>query len=319
MYKKSKDHLLNLLRQAMTKDSFVQNSAYMFFSSGSAILIQMAFFPILSRIYSPEAYGLFGVINFYTSAVGSSASLSLNQALVLPRERSEFLSLLRLNFLVTFAIVAFVTLLTLACGHTLMVWANTEQMGNWVYLVGPIGLVIAVNRIMVEWTVREKAFRKVTVWSTANSLFNKLFNVGYGKFIDAGATGLVITNVLLYAGQVAACGAFVIRDTWAALRATVPWHEVVSTARKYKNFPRYMFWANTINLVSANIPSVALPALGFALNYVGYFNFALLLLDLPIRMMGSGISSVFLPKAVEMKEERAHELAPATWKLFRMM
>lgn len=319
MYKKSKDHLLNVFRQMMTKDSFVQNSAYMFFSSGSAILIQFAFFPILSRIYSPEAYGLFGVLNFYTSALGSSATLSLNQALVLPKEQKQFVALLRLNILVTILVCGFVTLVTLVAGPSLMKIAHTESIGGWVYLIGPIGLVIALDRIVVEWAVREKVFKKITTWSTINAIGNKLFNLGYGTLVNASAAGLVITNVLLYGLHMVSYCAFVVPGFRKVLSIPVTRDEIKESAREYRNFPKFMFWGNFINLISANVPSIMLPVVGFGLNHVGYFNYSLLLLDLPIRMLGAGVSSVFLPKANEMFRERSHELAPATWKLFRMM
>jgi O-antigen/teichoic acid export membrane protein len=86
------------VRQGLqTKGSFVQNSAWMFSSSGLSIAIQFLFFPILARIYSPEEYGLFGVFNFYTTALGTAVTLGYSQAFVLPQSERSFAALLRLT------------------------------------------------------------------------------------------------------------------------------------------------------------------------------------------------------------------------------
>ncbi|MDZ4824657.1 MAG: lipopolysaccharide biosynthesis protein [Flavobacteriales bacterium] len=308
------------MRSLKMRGSFVQNSAYMFSGSGLAILIQFIFFPILTRIYDdPDVYGLFGVFNFYAVTVGGLATAGYSFAFSLPREEAKFTALLKLTVYITCAVCLFFFLLSIVAGNTIMRWMNTEVLGWWIYLIGPVGFLVAFDRILMDWSVRQKTFGQSTVWSTVNSVFNKSFNLCYGKFISPTTDGLLITFVLNYTVQPVLYLAFVVRNSITTLRTKVSLSALKQTAKEYKEFPLYIFWGNNLNLISANIPSVLLPATGFGLGAVGYYNFAVLVLELPIRLLGSGVSSVFMAKAIEMKDERPEELKHATWRVFKNM
>lgn len=320
MMKKLADSYSEISRALRTRGSFVQNSAYMFSGSGLAILIQFIFFPILTRIYDdPAVYGLFGVFNFYATTIGCIAPMGYTLAFALPREEEKFNALLRLSLFTSIAICLFVFLLTIVAGNTMMGWLNSSSLGWWVYLIGPAAFLVAFDKILSDWSVRQKTFRESTIWSTVNSVFNKSFNFAYGKFISPTAEGLLITYLLNFTLQPLLYLLFVVKRGWASLTSRISIHELKKTASEYREFPIFIFWGNTLSLVSANLPSVLLPAMGFGLGAVGFYNFAVLILELPIRLLGSGVSSVFMTKAIEMKDTRPYELKTVTWRVFKNM
>ncbi len=308
---------VEIRRTLRLEGSFVQNSAWMFTSSGLSILIQFLFFPILSRIYSPEAYGLFGVFNFYTTTLGNAMTFGYNQAFVLPDSRREFTLLLHLTLRISGTVALIVAIIAALAGHTLLDYVEQDNLGWWIHLIAPVALLMAWDRITSDWAIRNREFKRQTAVSTGVTLFSKAFNVGYGLLISASSAGLIWTTGLQHALRAWGYLKWVIVDTRDRLREKVSWRELRSIAKKYKEFPLFIYWGNVLNIFSGALPAAMLPMLGFGLDSVGFFSYSVIVLDLPMRMLGSGIASVFQQKSAELHRERPEELRRHTLRLFR--
>lgn len=306
-------------RSLFLEGSFVQNSAWMFTSSGLSILIQFLFFPILSRIYGPEAYGLFGVFNFYTTTLGNAMTLGYNQAFVLPGNDRDFSSLLHLTIRSSLWIAVIVAGFVALSGSRIMGQSEHQELGIWIHFIAPVSLLMAWDRISADWAIRDKEFRRQTTVSTVVTLSTKLFNVGYGLLVSVSAAGLIWTTLLQHGLRTAGYLKFVIRQAGHALRSFPGLKEIRRVARLYKEFPLYIYWGNVLNTFSGALPAALLPVLGYGLDAVGYFAYSVILLDLPIRLLGSGVASVFQQKSAELVRERPEELRTNSLRLFRTL
>ncbi len=315
--KRTRDSLNEIRTSLRLSGSFVQNSAWMFASSGISIIIQFIFFTILARIYSPVVYGIFGVFNVYVSTLGNAATLGYNQAFVLPKSDREFSALLRLTLwiVISFSVVVFV--ISLVAGKAITAYFDHEEIGDWVYWIAPTMMLLAFDRITADWAIRKKEFKKQTIWSTTTTLVVKSFNVCYGLCVSATTAGLVYTTILQHLLRVIFYAWLIIDDFGHKMKDRFTKLELMGVARTYKEYPLYVYWGNVINIFSNNLPAALLPTLGFGMQYVGFFTYSLIVLDLPIRMLGSGVSSVFQQKATELAEHRKSELPELTWKLFK--
>lgn len=66
--------------------------------NGSAQLIQFAFLPLSAFLYSPEQFGVFGVIQAYSTALTIFISLQLYVAIPFEKEKADLSDLIKLNF-----------------------------------------------------------------------------------------------------------------------------------------------------------------------------------------------------------------------------
>jgi O-antigen/teichoic acid export membrane protein len=311
--------IIEIWRSLLVRNSFVQNSAWMFASSGISILIQFVFFYILSRIYSPEVYGLFAIFNFYIGIVGNAVSLGYNQAFVLPKKDLEFSALLRLTIWVTLFTSSIFFVIALLFGKSIMHLFGHDALGNWVYWIAPVSLVMGLDRITTDWAIRNKEFRGQTLWSTTTTLGAKIFNTLYGMKISPTAAGLVFTTGLQYLSRMIAFCLFILKDFKVQFAKRFSWDELKSVARSYKEFPLYIYWGNLINILSNNLPAALLTPLGYSLGEVGYYSYSLIVLDLPIRLLGAGVSSVYMQKAADLAHNRMEDLVKQTWRLYKNM
>jgi O-antigen/teichoic acid export membrane protein len=264
-------------------------------------------------------YGIFTVFNSILSLVGASASLSYHQALVLPKTEAEFHALLRVTLRTTFFITVILQLLFLMLSDSVVRWTDTRELGFWIHFIPSLGLLLAFDQIIQRWSVRQRAFRASSATGVAVMLLPKLFNVGYGKWVHAGPEGLVMTSALQFLLRIVLFPWLVLKGVKEALFARVSRDERKGARKEYSDYGRYVFWGNMLNLGSAYLVPLMLPFFAISAQNIGYYSYALVVLDLPIRLLGAGIAPVFLQRGVELRESNPKELGEKTWDLFRTL
>ncbi len=300
-----------------TNDTFVQNSAYLLSASALGSLIQFAFFPILSRIYTPEAYGVFGLFSAFAGTLALIAGANLSRAFVLPQKEEDFRALLHISMRLTFWFSLIILLLSFVVAKPILQAFNAESMGAWVYLCGPAVFLIALDRILIDWSVRQRAFKQFAVYTVPTALGTKIFNVSYGWLISNNSSGLIITYFLNYLIRCFLYLKYIISGPSEALKYRPSKEERRRVFRDYKDFSYYLLPGNFLNNFSGQIPIFFLPVLGMSITHIGIYTFSLLLLDLPVRILNSAIGPVLLQKSAEKNREGLDKLAEVCWRLFR--
>ena len=310
-----KQHIQKGLRTLFTKNSFVQNVLFLSTSSVWNMVIQFIFFPILSRIYLPEIYGSFSTFNAMVVIVGQSLALGFHRALILPKRDSEFAHLIRIsvkNIGIVGGIVGFVWLF---CADVIVHFFKMPNLGLWIYALAPLAMLFALDQVMVQWGIRKKAFKQSTAVEIPLNLGGKLFNVGYGTLVFPGVSGLILTTVLLYIGRILLFLKFVVKKPRDTIFRPITRSQRKRTFRKYDEYPRYILSSQVLLIVSSYLPVLIIPLI-FSSTEVGLFSYALLVLDLPVRLLGSGISTVYFQKGSSMWPENKKDLQKQTKKLF---
>lgn len=309
----------NIFKGLFTRGSFIQNTAFMSSASLWGIAIQFLFFPILSRIYTPESYGVFTVFNTFVALLGASASLSYQKALVLPKTDTEFAALLRVTTRTTLVVCLIAQGLFLVFGGYIIEVMDIQVVGSWIYLVPLFAFLLAMDQVVQSWTVRAQAFRKASIVGIPVTLVPKLFNVGYGKFVNNGPEGLIITAALMYLLRLLLFPFFIVKSFFSTLQIKVSKADRAQARKAYHDYPRYVFWGNLLNIGSGYIVPLTLPLFFVDASEIGLFSYAMVLIDLPIRILGSGIAPVFLKRGVEMYATDPQAFAQKTWHLYKVL
>lgn len=158
------------------------------------------------------------------------------------------------------------------------------------------------------------------MWTSVTAtVVSRGYNLGHGLLIAPDALGLVLTTMLQHLLRIVLYIRFVVphvhRINWLSWNLS----GMIQMAKTYKRYPTYVHWANVLVIFSASLPAAVLPLFGYPLTDIGYYVHALVLLDIPIRLMGAGIASVFTQKAAEIMRDRPHELWQHSYALFKNM
>lgn len=265
--------------------------------TGTALaqVIGYALTPIISRLFSPTDFGVFGSFNAVSSVIAAGATLEYGQAIMLPKEKKDAINLLIFAFLCTLAISFLCLIFCLALPATVNNLMKTK--GAWALALLVLATLVAgVNQLFQAWAVRVKAFRQTSTSQVIRSVSSNGVRIPLGYF-KAGAPGLIISTIL---GNILASINLVrvLIPDLSALRSSVRWAKMKQLAKEYRDFPTYSASQNVVNALSSGLPVLLLTRF-YGISVAGAYAFGISVLQLPMSFILTALRQVLFQKACE--------------------
>lgn len=275
--------------------------------SGSAVAQAIGFLlaPVISRLFSPADFGVFGAFGAVTGVIAAFVTLDYSQAIMLPKRREDAGQVFILSCLVTLA-VSF--LCVVACLIVPGWFMGLLQTPN-VWMLGLLVLAVlagGLNASFQAWCVRVKAFKQTSASQIVRGMSSNGLQVGFG-FLKAGAPGLIVSSVL--ADILASLNLLrVLRADLRGFIAAARWERLKSLAREYRDFPAYSATQNVLNALSNGLPVLLLTHY-YGIAVAGAYAFGIRLLNAPMSLVLAALRQVLFQKAGETQHQE-RPLAP---------
>ena len=278
---------MNIL--TLIKSAGVRNFAKLLSANVVAQVIGLIVYPVLTRIYSPEDFGL---LNLFLSISGVLVILSTAEyynAIVLPKKDKEGVEVFYLCVCILLFVVGFTTLSVLFSDEIARLF-NTPALANYYWLMPILVLVLGGWNILNYWYVRCARYSSISRYQLSQSTFSAVTKIGFGHFgilqggmiysiVIAPTIALIISLLTSFRQKVMSC--------W-----TRPsWNDIKFVANRYHKFPLYSLPRSFVNMVAGQLPVLLLTPL-FGAQYVGWWSMALLLGFMPISMITKSIYQV---------------------------
>ena len=275
----------------------------------AAQVVVFAARPVLSRLYTPEAFGVLGEFVALSALVGLLATLRYEDAIVLPEREDRARSLLALCVGVSL-VVCGVAVLAVSPRERIAAFFESPPLAPLLPLVPLVALLYAWGNASQAWLARGHRFRLISVAIGLQSLSTVAVQL---LAPETGAAGLVF-------GSVAGAIAFALVLMGSALRERVfvgvaP-GALAEVARRYVRFPRLGLPATALGQVGSRLPPLALGAL-FGPAVVGQFGLAAASVLVPLAFLGDAIGQVFAVHGAEA--QRSASLAPLAERTLRRL
>ncbi len=296
-----------MLRGLRIKGSFVQNYAVVLSGTGLNIAIQILVAPILTRIYGPEAYGIFSIFSALCTNLALLATLRLPQAILLPKEEEDFSALMRLSLGSSIIVSVLIFFVLYFFGNAILVFFKADGLVPFYYLIPVMVFLISINQVLGQWQYRLNAFKRSVTIDTGTLIGVRIFNLVFGWVSNGFSIGLVAGDIL---GKIAGCilsWQFIVRKQIRLLFEKIPTERLRKTFFEYRQYPIYNLPGVWIAMVSDQLP-VFFFSHAFGLKVIGLLALATSMLDLPKRLLAYSVTSVFYKRAVELKQRSGEEL-----------
>jgi O-antigen/teichoic acid export membrane protein len=268
--------------------------AVMVLASGAVVAhgITAVSMPLLSRLYSPEHFGLLAVFAGCLAVLSVAACLRYELAIALPESDEQAQELVVLSLACCVGTSLLLALVVALAPDWFVARLGQPALAPYLWLF-PLGLLAAgAFATMQAWSVRRKAFGLLARSRVAQSA------CGAGTQLAVGATtghpvGLLLGNVLN-----AGVGSLVMgRAAWSAWRAT-PLQRLWPQAKAYRRFPLYSTAEALANSAAIQLP-VILIAAQVAPAEAGQLSMAMFAAQAPLSLIGTAISQAYLSRAPE--------------------
>jgi O-antigen/teichoic acid export membrane protein len=272
------------------------------FGTGLGQVLSFGFAPVLSRLYSPAEFGLFGSFFSIVGILSSVVTLRYSEAIMLP-ESDEAATRL---FLVSCVAAGLSTLVfTLVCVGFAGSWVrllHEPKLRAWIWLVPFAALAMALNEVLVTWYSRAKRFK----WTAAAQVIRACI-AGSTQTVAGlaclGPGGLIAGNI---GGELAAAvGLWAVVGQGSRRLFRQQWDppRLASTAREFKDFPLFTAPQYLANAFSQGVPVLILVSqYGAAVG--GWYAFAARVIQAPMNLILISLRQVLFQKLSVVHNER---------------
>jgi O-antigen/teichoic acid export membrane protein len=301
MIRQLRSRLSGLAQRPFVRGALVMISGAAF---SQAIIVLAS--PILTRLYTEDAMGLFGVFVSLFTLLLAVNSLRYEYAIPLAendRNAAEIIVLVVLILLITTVIFGAAFGLI---GQTISALMRAPELAAYLPILLFSLLGAGVQQAFTYWAIRKQYFDQIAANKFRQSASLVLTQVGLGV-LGLGPVGLLIGHAV---GQVVSgvgMAQRVLAQDGAVFRQ-VQAENLRQMARRYRRFPLITSWSGFINTAGLQFPTLLMAAV-YGVDIVGWFTMAQRVTALPMSLLGNTISQVFMSKAsATAREDAAHLL-----------
>lgn len=281
-----------MLTKLKPESEFSRNVLIVFSGTLVAQIVPFIASPILTRIYSPDIFGVFALIISIVSIFSMIASGRYEMAIVIA-EKHELNKILKICFSLIIFFVGILLFSMFFITETTLKQIHLSQLYELTYLIPIIVLLMAIFQIYYNVLVKNKMFRVLSnnkillAFSTVvlQIVLGYVFSSNYG-LIFGYLFGFVFSLFFLFSMKV------------INFEDILQTKEILNIAKKYSNFPKYSLPSDFLNVVSNQLPVLLIGSM-FSITSLGYYALVNRLLSAPVSLLSSSILDVFKQKATE--------------------
>tara|TARA_R100000935_G_C2838215_1_gene169412 strand:- start:2895 stop:4163 length:1269 start_codon:yes stop_codon:yes gene_type:complete len=285
--------------KTLFQGSFVKNVSILVGGTAFAQLITIILLPVLTRLYSPEDFGILAVYLSFVSLISVVSCLRLEIAIPIPKEDKDAITL----FVLSLVSVIVITLLTIV-GTTLFfrqIYQVTEgKLEGYVWLIPLSVFFSGIYAALQYWATRHKAFSLVAKTRLSQAVGGGSTQIGLG-YAGLGPLGLLVGQLISMGAGIIGLSRYFIKNSSSLLR-DVKFSELKSVFKQYDRFPKYSTWEAFANSGAIQIPVILIAYYAVSAE-AGFLMLAMRLLSAPMSLIGGAVGQVYLAEASEKNYE----------------
>ncbi|MDC9581145.1 oligosaccharide flippase family protein [Xenorhabdus sp. PR6a] len=297
---KIKKKLLNV----KNKNSFYYNVLSLTGGTLLAQLIAIISMPFITRLYTPDDFGILATFIAIISIVSIMANFRYELAIVLPKydNQARVVLFIALCFTLIISILSVIII-----GFFIETLSKENNLKEYLYLVPLSIFFIGTYQSFNYWATRKNNFILI-----AKTKFIQVFSmlIAHLSLYKLGSLGLIIGQLL---SQIMG-GYKLYKYASKKNKFKIPTFKRVKWALyKYRNFPKFNLIGALLDNISARTP-IFLLTIYFNPSHAGLYAIADRILTLPIQLIGRSLSSVYYAEAP--KAHRNRKLGDLTFQIY---
>jgi O-antigen/teichoic acid export membrane protein len=280
----------------LPRGRFVRRLAWLTGGMFFGQLLLVAATPLLTRLYTPEDFGLFAVIGALNGIFGIVMAGRYEFAIPLSAKDDEAAALVVIAGLIALFLSLVSLLLVWILGEALADLTGLPALINLLWFLPPILLVTGLGQPLEYWSIRRGALRLTgasrLVHYGGQAASQTVFGVA-----GTGALGLTLGYGLGYLGRFGLLLATLSKADWAGLAAARP-SQIRRLAWSLRRYPTYATTSSLVQSTTQFLPTILLTVL-YGPAVAGGFDLAQRILAAPVRLLSSAASQVFHAEAAE--------------------
>lgn len=274
-----------------------------------AFIIPVILYPLLSRIFDPEDYALFGLYFSIYSFLEIASAGRYDFAVIMPEQDNDAINLVAGGFIISLFYSLVILILVMFLNDWIAARLNNPHLANWLYFL-PLGLVLAsLSKLCNSWLIRKKEFRASSINKASQKLAETSAQLAFGFFKTG--NGLILGDI---SGRIFNA----VVSSYQSIKSGFDSKKISEAAIKsglmrHLEFPKYGILPSMLNTLGGMMPVFIISSY-YSVEVSGSFNFSRIILSVPFALIASGISQVLMQQV----SERRHKNLPVHYEVFSL-
>lgn len=282
--------LITKYREKLKTNLFFQNIAVVAGGNVTAKLIGIIAAPVITRLYTPEEYGVFSVFISVVGVVGSLATLRYAVTIPIAKEEKLADNILKLCFSITLALSLLWALGIAFLGNYFTVQFSAEKLQPYLWLMPVVFLSKGIYEALNNWAVRTRKFRLITRTKVSQGVSSAGVKVGLGA-LGVTPLGLFLGHIAQETAGITSLFSKLVQLKPAFLKS-FNWNEIKHAAKRYKKFPLVQSWSQLLLALGAQLPVLMIGGF-YGVEVVGVFGLAQNMINMPMDLIGQSVAQVY--------------------------
>lgn len=287
---------LNLL----SRSRFLRDSVTIATGTGIAQLILILSSPIITRQYGPEAFGVLGIFTSLIAIVSPVATLTYEDAIIVPSSDKEAAQLLVLSLLIGTCSALLFSGVVISY-HQIINAFGFKIASFYLFLIPVVVFCDVVSRSLERWLIRAREFNSIQMIEVSRAVATSGSKICLGLI----APTAPVLVALETAGHVFRAALFLIKT-----RNSLPDGNLLSLilhqkyikalsllalVRKYRDFSIYRAPSILLAAITVGTPTVLLASF-FGPSAAGFYALSMRILQMPTVLIAESVGKAFLPR-----------------------
>jgi len=269
--------------------------------TGSTIAqaIPIAISPILTRIYTPEDFGLFALFTTIAYLFGSIANGRYELAIMLPRKDEDAINIIALGIIINITISLLLSIFIYFFHSKILNILNNREISTILYLIPISTFLMGCFNLLKYFNNRKRFYKDLAKAKVYKSIGMAVVQLILG-FLKAGAIGLVSGHIF---SQIISNKKLLKNIKIENILSKIRKKKILVFARRYKKLPLFNLPNVLVDGFRFSIINILITKF-FTLSTLGQFTLAWRIIQTPMSLIGSSISEVFFQRVSISKDKK---------------
>lgn len=290
-----------MINKLKLKSEFSRNVLTLMTGTAIAQAIPILVSPILTRIYSPDEFGVLALYVALFTFVGIIATVRYEVTIMLPKRDKDAINIVFLSLIITVLMSLLSLLGILFFGDTIVLLFNNTSLQKWLFFIPISVFLIGVYQTFNYWHIRNKQYKCISISRVSQSSASAITNLSLG-YSGYSNYGLVLGQII---GQIfSTLVLFIkIKSGYKLNLKSVSVKRMIANAKKYKKFPLINSLHAFVD-VSQSSGIIFIISIVFNSVIVGFYSITMRILGAPISLVGGAMAQVYYQKATSIVNKK---------------
>lgn len=283
---------------------------------GVAKVIGFLTMPIITRIYSPEDFGVLAVFTTAILLIVPLSTLLYSITIPLPKTDGMAVNIVFLCSMLIVFITGMLAMLFAFFGDSIFGFFNMEEIAAywWVLIIGIFAA--SFYELMTHWATRLKAFAEVAKTKVWQALISAGLKIGLG-FLGFKPLGLLVGDVGQRGGGVLSLAKAFYKKLSDNIKY-VRFNRIKFLLRYYVDLPIYRLPSQFLLKLSSQLP-VLFFAFQFGQEPTGQLGLSLSMIGLPITLLANSTGKAYYAEISKLGPKKKKEIRRITFEVVKKM